>query len=197
MLLPVLAAGCGSSSPDQVSGGLKIFVSSHGHLSDFFHDPNLHGSTGVARADDFCNTDANKPDNRTYKALLVDGVARDATRRKDWVLQPSTTYYQPHGDVEIGTTTDKAIFDAEFTPLKNAIGATPRNVDPDTVDQIWTGIGNDIDFSTGSTCGGWSSTAQAAGSRGVSTATDGTAFYAIGDYGCSYFQLFVYCVEQR
>jgi hypothetical protein len=200
LLLAFSAAGCGSRidpAHETASTGLKIFVSSRGHLADFVDDPNLHGTTGIARADDFCNTDANKPDHGTYKALLVDGVARDATLGKDWVLRPRTTYYQPHGDVVIGTTTDNAIFDAEYTPLKSAIGVTPTNVDPDTVDEVWTGIGNTIDFSTGNTCAGWSSTATTeSGSRGVSDETSGSAFYAIGDYACSYFQLFVYCVEQ-
>jgi hypothetical protein len=193
----LVAAACSSTlevGAGPVSHGLKIFVTSRGHLSDFVDDPNLTGASGVARADDYCNHDANKPDQGAYKALLVDGVVRDATTPLDWVLQPNTTYYQSHDDTVIGTTTPGAIFDAEFTPLQHAIGAT-ANVDPDTVDQVWTGIGDNVTFATGGTCNGWQSGGDS-GSRGVSTDTDGDAFFAIGDYGCAFFQLFIYCVEQ-
>jgi len=196
LVLAFLGGAACTSGFEPVSSGPKIFVSSRGHIADFIDDPNLKGSTGIAKADDFCNADANKPDTGTYKALLVDGVSRDAKTGKDWVLRPNTTYYQSHGNVQIGTTTANAIFDAEYTPLKNPIGATARNVDPDTIDQVWTGIGNNLDFSTGYTCNTWTQASDGSGSRGVSVAINGDAFHAIGDFGCAYFQNFLYCVEQ-
>jgi hypothetical protein len=180
------------------SNGPKIFVTSTGHLADFADDTTLAGTTVIEKADAFCNRDGNKPDDGTYKALLVDGVNRSANPPIDWVLQPSTTYYLSDGVRVVGTTTSAAIFDAEYTPLTNALGTTPADADPDDIDQVWTGIGNNIDFSTGNTCLGWTSDTNgtSSGSRGVSTQKTGDAFYSLGDYGCAYFQLYLYCVEQ-
>jgi hypothetical protein len=35
-------------------------------------------STAIEKADSYCQTDANRPDSGTYKAILVDGIVRDA-----------------------------------------------------------------------------------------------------------------------
>ena len=129
--LTVLGCG-GSSSPTQpptqptthVSSGLKIFLTSRKHVADFNNDPYLNGDSAIQKADDFCNTDPNRPDAHVYKALLVDGVNRDAKALTDWVLKPSTTYYRPHDDIVIGTTTTAAIFGATYAPLTNAIAGT-------------------------------------------------------------------------
>jgi hypothetical protein len=127
LALLVLCAACSGVGP--VSAGPKIFVSSRGHLSDFIDDRTLRGTTPIGKADDFCNSDPSKPDDRTYKALLVDGVARSAKPALDWPLRANTTYYLPHDDLVIGTTDDHAIFDAEFMPLANAIGAQSATSD--------------------------------------------------------------------
>jgi Protein of unknown function (DUF1554) len=200
-----VACSGGKSLADDapVSRGPKIFVTATGHLADFIDDTELPGTTVIDKADALCNRDANKPDNGTYKALFVDGVNRSAKPAIDWALAPSTTYYASHGDLVIGTTTTAAIFDTEHEPLANPIGTTPAGADPDDVDQVWTGIGNNVDFSTGNTCSGWTGDPGAgtppsanAGSRGFSGSTSGEAFYSLGDYGCDYFQLYLYCVEQ-
>jgi hypothetical protein len=196
-----------------VSHGPKIFITSTGHVADFIDDTQLAGTTVIEKADALCNGDPNKPDDGTYKALFVDGVNRSATPAIDWVLQPSTTYYLSHGDLVIGTTTNASIFDTAHQPLTHPIGSTAGDADPDDVDQIWTGIGSSVDFSTGTTCDGWTgggdagpsgdggasgdaAAGAASGSRGLSTSTSGDAFHAVGDYGCTFFQLYLYCVEQ-
>src|SRR5947208_3425147 len=98
--------GCGGSSTPtpqptpHVSSGLKIFLTSRKHVADFKNDPNLSGDSAIHKTDDFCNTDPSRPDAHVYKALLVDGVNRDAKALTDWVLKPSTTYYRPH-DVNV------------------------------------------------------------------------------------------------
>ena len=64
--------GCGGSStptpPPQptphVSSGLKIFLTSRKHVADFKNDPYLNGDSAIHKADDFCNTDPNRPDAR-------------------------------------------------------------------------------------------------------------------------------------
>ena len=188
----LLVASCGDKSPP-VSQGLKIFVTARVHGADFANDPYLAGANAIAKADTFCNSDSAKPSAATYKALLVDGVNRDATTLVDWVLKPTTAYYQTHGDVLIGTTTAAAIFGAVYQSLSNPIVATNRYESPASV---WTGIGSASDFSSGDDCNDWSDLTNAYSANiGLSTATDGLAFTGSG-VGCFYFQFPIYCVEQ-
>ena len=196
----LLLAACGDglhaeASPTptpHVSSGLKIFLTSRKHVADFKNDPNLNGDSAIHKADDFCNTDPNRPDAHVYKALLVDGVNRDAKALTDWVLKPSTTYYRPQDDIVIGPTTSAAIFSAAFAPLTNAIGISPV----DTGTEVWTGIANSGDFTAGESCNGWSDMTNSWSGRWARpTATDGLAFGA-GLVGCAVFQFWIYCVEQ-
>ncbi len=188
--LVFLLVSCGGEQKPRISAGLKIFVSARTHVADFANDPYLSGSNAIEKADDFCNTDSNRLDTATYRAMIVDAVVRDAKTRTNWVLQPSTTYYQSYSDVVIGATTANAIFGAFYAPLTNPI-------DPASAKQVWTGIGSAADFAAGANCARWSdATNTYHAGRGVSDATDGNAFSAIGDMGCAFFQLNVYCVQQ-
>jgi hypothetical protein len=189
--------GCGGSSPQpqppapRLSQGLKIFATRRVHGADFRNDPYLAGDTAVAKADDFCGTDPNKPDASTYRALLVDGVIRDAKTRTNWVLAPSTTYYRPYDDVVIGATTPAAIFGAVYAALPNAIDLDAAHT------LAWTGIGSAADFAAGYTCNGWSDlTNSYSGNYGQPFETDGTAFSTNGRVGCYAYQFKLYCVEQ-
>ena len=192
--LTVLGCG-GSSTPTpqptpRVSSGLKIFLTSRKHVADFKNDPYLNGDSAIHKADDFCNTDPNRPDAHVYKALLVDGVNRDAKALTDWVLKPSTTYYRPQDDIVIGTTTRAAIFGAAYAPLTNAIGGTFGT-------SVWTGIANSADFTAGECCNGWSDMTNLWTARwAIPTATDGSAFGTNGLVGCADYQFWIYCVEQ-
>ena len=209
-LAAFLAAACGNSTPSfpesgdgglalsdsgtpaaSLSKGLKLFVTTRSHIGDFADDPLLNGSSSIEKADDFCATDPAKPDGSAYKALLVDGVVRDAPTRTGWVLQPDTVYYRPFDDVAVAKTTGSAIFAAAFAPLTHPVDGSGQS------EQVWTGIGDATTFATGSTCARWSDSTNAnAGSRGLSAETDGSAFAAIGDTGCAYFRLRLYCAEQ-
>jgi len=195
--------GCGGSStptpPPQptphVSSGLKIFLTSRKHVADFKNDPYLNGDSAIHKADDFCNTDPNRPDAHAYKALLVDGVNRDAKALTDWVLKPSTTYYRPYDDIVVGTTTAAAIFGAAYAPLTNAIAATISPADTGT--EAWTGIANSGDFTTGECCNGWSDVTNSWSARwAIPTARDGSAFGTNGLVGCAVYRFWIYCVEQ-
>ncbi len=178
-----------------VSSGLKIFLTSREHVADFKNDPNLNGDSAIHKADDFCNTDPNRPDAHVYKALLVDGVNRDAKALSDWVLKPSTTYYRSHDDIVIGTTTSAAIFGAAYAPLTNAIGSTISSADTGT--SVWTGIANSADFTAGECCNGWSDLTNSwTGRWAIPTATDGNAFGTNGLVGCATYRFWIYCVEQ-
>jgi uncharacterized protein DUF1554 len=191
--------GCGGSSasaPKRVSNGLKIFVTSRNHSPDFKNDPHLNGDSAIHKADDFCNTDPNRPDAHAYKALLVDGVDRDAKALTDWVLEPGTSYYRPYDDIVIGTTNKAAIFGV---PLTNAIVGSVADIGTSQVPMrlVWTGIANPADFAAGESCNGWSDMASSSSARsGNPTATDGDAFGTIGAFSCPFGEFSIYCVEQ-
>lgn len=198
-------SGCGSSgggsdgnddnnwngpNPD----GLKIFVTSAEHHGDFANDPTLSGLTAIEKADDFCMRDANLPaDGSIYKALLVDGVYRDAVALIDWVLQPNTTYYRSSG-IEIDTTSDDSIFLAFWRDMKNSIGED----DPSAFQNAWTGIATASDFSTdpGFNCSGWSSSGMDEGGFGTWIAKDRAAFDWYGSRSVCWIDNRIYCVEQ-
>ena len=113
--------GGGNNTPDTISSGLKIFVTSRVHNGNFLSDPTLIGGTAIAKADNFCQTDPNRPTDAVYKALLVDGKSRDAVTPVDWVLKPNTAYYQTLNDVRIGVTTTTAIFATAIINLEHNI----------------------------------------------------------------------------
>lgn len=188
-------ASCGNgASSQEYSRGLKLFVTARRHVADFAHDPLLPGANAIEKADAFCNNDPNTPTVGTYKALLVDGILRDAKSATNWVLLPSTRYYRVYGDVEIGSTTPTAMFGAYWVPLTNAV--VPGGPGPMLL--VWTGIADPADFSAGADCTDWSSTVSVTGSVGIATTTDGSAFggaYVI--VHCSPdFTNPLYCVQQ-
>lgn len=188
----------GGTPVEQISQGLKIFVTARTHPADFASDPYLNGSDAVQKADDFCNTDPNKPAQGTYKALIVDGVIRDAKTRTNWVLQPNTTYYRTYDDVEIGTTTSAAIFGAAYKPLTNPVDRAPSGGgDMGSWKWAWTGIGSATDFTAGGdSCAAWSDmTYSHDGWTGVTHVTDGNAF-ANMRWGCANAWNHLYCVQQ-
>lgn len=191
---------CSDGDPvQQVSKGLKIFLTERVHGADFANDPFEVGNNAIEKADAFCNGDPNKPTGATYKALIVDGVVRDAKTRTNWVLEPSTTYYRSRGDVEIGTTTSSAIFGAAYVPLTNGAEAPPQSSEEWSNRQnAWTGIANAADFSAHSDCcAGWSDMSNVhSTAAGVPYMTNGSAFGGIGGFGCGGFQFRLYCVEQ-
>ena len=140
----------------------------------------------------------NRPDAHVYKALLVDGVSRDAKALTDWVLQPRTTYYHPHDDIVIGTTTDTAVFRALTEPIIETSSAQDTPPHPTPAVLVWTGIANPADFMAGESCNGWSdSTSLSTGRWGRPTVTDGSAFGTDVPFDCGGFNQFrLYCVEQ-
>ena len=180
--------------PENDPNGLKIFVTSAKHVGDFANDPTLSGPTAMEKADDFCMQDTNLPaDGSIYKALLVDGLNRDAVTLTDWVLQPNTIYYRPSG-VEIDTTGDDAIFLAFWRDMKNSIGKD----NDDAFQNAWTGIANAADFSTNATfnCSGWSSSGMDSGGFGTWIAKDRAAFDWYGGSSACRLSHHIYCVEQ-
>ena len=193
--------GDSSLAPTPVlSTGLKIFVTENGHAGNFFDDPLLTGSNAIEKADTFCNIDSNKPNNSNYKALLVDGIIRDAISLTNWVLVPNTTYFRPYDDVEIGTTTSTAIFPVLFTQLTNSIAEQrPSSSNGFILTNItYTGISDTSDFSTNglNTCDSWSTATNAATSNwGRIYEKTANAISTNGLIACDFIAP-LYCVEQ-
>jgi hypothetical protein len=187
--------GGGTGNPFlQTSTGLKIFVTSEAHSGDFANDPTLSGSTAIQKADDFCNKSVRKPSADNYKALIVDGINRDAVSGIDWVLRPNTAYYQTDNDVLIDTTTSAAVFAAFYRKMPNKVlpsGASRG---------VWTGIGDGATFAADNSCANWGQSGSIIGQSGSfgSPGTAGSfAFYSGGSSAdCASVQLALYCVQQ-
>lgn len=179
--------------------GLIIFVTQGYHVSDFANDPTLVGSNAIEKADSFCNSDANKPNGSTYKALLTDGIVRDAVSLTDWVLEADTTYYRSNGNVVIGTTTNSAIFAVLFTDLTNSISdRLPNTGFAIEVNKAFTGIANASDFSANSslTCNSWSYAGDSYTHKwGYIFEKTERAFVSNSSQSCSE-KHHLYCVEQ-
>jgi hypothetical protein len=190
----VSACGGGGDGAGQVSSGLKIFVTSETHNGDFANDPTLPGSTAIQKADAFCDRSRRKPSGDTYKALIVDGVNRDAVSLTDWVLRANTAYYQTHNDVLIDTTTGSAVFAAFFRNMPNKV--LPAGTSPGA----WTGIGDGATFAANNSCARWGQGGSIAGLTGSfgSPGSAGTlAFFSGGSSSdCTSVQLTLYCVQQ-
>lgn len=189
----------GNLSSSSVSTGLKIFITASKHVGDFQNDPLLQGANAISKADCFCNIDANKPNNSVYKALIVDGVNRDAVNNIDWVFQPDTTYYRPNDNIQIGTTVSNSLLPVLYADLTNSIAdRQPESSDPYVgANYAWTGIGNASNYSKGSDCQGWSiGDNSSSGSLGTSYRKDALSVTSSGStWGCLQ-RLSLYCVEQ-
>jgi hypothetical protein len=204
LVLTALIIGCsdgGGGSPDTLSTGLKMFVTSRVHNGNFRDDVVLVGATPFEKADDFCQSDPARPSAATYKALLVDGVLRDAVTQTDWVLKPTTAYFQPLNDVRIGVTTAAAVFPTASNNLDhnihNSFGTSDDPNNPAPTSSVWTGLAEASTFAASTdTCQGWSSSLNGYYSTlGISYATDGSAFSSAGLSVCS-LTYRLYCVEQ-
>jgi hypothetical protein len=151
--------------------------------------------SGISGADASCNSDSNKPNSSTYKALIVDGTNRVActsancatsgnSEHVDWVLAASTQYKRPNGTV-IGTTNSLKLFTFNLT---NAISPMISN------SYAWTGFSSSRDWTTSaSTCSSWSST-SGNGEAGRLASTDAQSMQYFTPTCSS--SRFLYCVEQ-
>ncbi|MCB1158746.1 MAG: DUF1554 domain-containing protein [Leptospiraceae bacterium] len=123
-------------------------------ISNASYNGNLGGVSG---ADAKCNSDSAKPSNipNTYKALLVDGVSRQASlspntgdSKINWVLLSNTNYFRADGTTKIGTTTAAGLFNFDM----DASFGTALAAD-------WTGLNSDWTSHT-QHCTNWSSDAN-------------------------------------
>lgn len=100
--------------------------------------------------DSSCASDSNYPGTGSYKAMVVDGVSRQASftanagdNQIDWVFAPNRTYNQIGGT--IGTTNSVGLF---ITTLTNPFSTNSK---------YWTGLNADWTTNASNTCNLWSS----------------------------------------
>ncbi len=146
----------------------------------------MTGANGIARADSLCMKSSNVPPGTTFKALMVDGVNRDAVALIDWVLTPNTNYYQLSGRTLIGQTNALAVFNVQSGTLTNPIS-------PGAGSFAWTGIGSNL-WAAGNHCSQWSSTGGT-GHMGVLGSVTAQAIGVTTTSNCALMQG-IFCVEQ-
>jgi hypothetical protein len=188
--------GSGGPPPPTVSSGLKIFATSATHNGGFLNDNLLAGSTAVQKADNLCQTDAARPDSGTYKAILVDGVTRDALTPLDWVLKANTTYYQIDGNAPIGTTNSSAVFGQNLeNDIHDSFGVSGGN--NSNTSTVWTGFADSVSYNAGTlNCAAWSDpTGGNEAPYGISYGKDGSEWWTNGGQVCS-LPSRIYCAEQ-
>lgn len=153
---------------------------------------------GVTGADWLCESAANRPDSRCYKAMIVDGTNRVActtpfcgggpAEHVDWVFAANTSYYRPGLAVRIGTTDANGLFSF---PLENAMVADSS--------LIWSGFTvtdpAPVDWTTGNDCVNWTGGVGDAGSYGASGDTSDHAI-AAALAGCDITYANLICVSQ-
>ncbi|MEW5851271.1 MAG: DUF1554 domain-containing protein [Myxococcota bacterium] len=128
---------------------------------------------GPAGADAKCAGEAAEAPlpSGTYRAMLVDGTTRSAQPALNWVLQPSSRYYDQNS-VFLFQTDATGRFDFGDDEWTNALSV-------DTMYDAWTGL--NADWTThADTCNGWASEEDAVnGRRGSIHATDATAISSV------------------
>jgi hypothetical protein len=152
------------------------------------------GSTGIAKADNWCMNDTNKPGSPTsvvFKAMLAETTSRVActsancttsgsAEHINWILKDNTSYVRLDGSTVIATTNTAGIFTTQ-----------PADIMATNVNPIWVySTGSWFNATAAQTCTNWS---------GVSTGCQGnSASYTGGGCGqaCTANYKSVICVEQ-
>ena len=151
------------------------------------------GVGGISGADATCNTDSNKPNNSTYKALIVDSANRKACtsafcsggqiENKLWAFKPNIEYRRIDETAVIGTTNSAGIFSF---PLNHSM--------TNTNDQVWTGLNTDW-TSSSNNCSNWTSISGVQnGSTAATIQSDNRSIF-VTDQSCNSLLKFL-CVEQ-
>lgn len=163
--------------------GLTIFLTDAGTSGDF---------GGIAAADALCNASPARPNNGTYKALLVDGTNRvacssydcgtsGAAENVDWALLGNTAYFRGVDDAYIGRTNDAGLLGFPFT--------TPIW---DTNPEVWTGLS--YGWQSSSDCNNWTDV-NSFGNVGLANEVNSDFFYKYLQF-CNRTNVLMYCAQQ-
>ncbi len=180
--------GCGPSAipappATPLCTSCRIYVTTTGYMA-------VTNFITAAGADVLCNADAAKPNTSNYKAILVDGLTRNASTTAnlgdgqiDWALFANTAYYRADGITPVMTTNANRIF--VFGSMTNSF---------DTIASLyWTGMTPNWTVDGAGYCAGWTLTGPA-GSRGNGSFLDGNALSNVAS-ACNIAQSLL-CAEQ-
>ncbi|MBK9503737.1 MAG: DUF1554 domain-containing protein [Leptospiraceae bacterium] len=146
------------------------------------------GGDGPTGADNLCNSDANKPNTSSYKAILFANI-RTAIPTSDWVLLANTTYVRGSDSALIFTTNASSNF---------TFGALTNSFDSVAQKQYWTGfrgVGNEWELGL-YRCNEWeSSSAIVTGRFGLSDATSYSSISTGAQNNCNTSK-YLLCAEQ-
>lgn len=161
--------------------------------------------TSSTVADNFCNSDGNKPvSTGSYKAMIAGWGTRractsgncttsGAAENLDWVLAPNTEYRRNDLATRIMTTNSAGIF--VFGALSATLVPTPLPGGSPT--GYWSGMGSSwVTQSASGTCGGNWSTALSTGAYGIITATNSTALFSATGGNCNSTSSYLVCAQQ-
>ncbi len=149
---------------------------------------------GVAGADSKCQSDASRPNDSTYKALIADNAisrqacinpnCTSASENTAWVLHPNTQYVRTDGTTKIFFTNAAGIHDFA-TSMDNSIALSGV---------AYTGLKTDWTSDTDN-CNGWlDGSISSYGAGGDSTSNNSTALKTASE-PCNT-PKGLYCVEQ-
>lgn len=137
----------------------------------------------LTTADSTCNSNGNKPNSSTYKAMLVTSARRacsssycntsGSSENLDWVFKANTTYFQSNGTTLVGKTNSSGIFVSSFISNYISLNSTFSN----SSFTYWTGLNYDQTTNSSNNCVNW--TSNAGGNNGIvgnSQSNDATAF---------------------
>ncbi len=178
---------CGSDCVDEEKS--LIYLTDSKWIGNFTQNSsggkpfNVFGSSGLARADDICEKDSNKPNKQgvEFKALL--GTSSRKLGGSDWVLKKNSTYYRSDGTL-IGKTKNNSDW-FEF-PFYNSISSS--NV------RVATGLEDDGSVSSDN-CNSWvSGKSTDETTRGRSNAVGSESIEDSSSQDCDE-DYAIYCVE--
>lgn len=165
----------------------------------FFTDTAYNGNLGgISGADSKCNAAGNKPNGNNYKAVLVDGVNRQACKQShdcmtnpttnpgetliDWVLYPNQAYKRAD-NISLGTTNASGTFEGNFsTYLSMSVGS------------FWSGFQSDLKPSPNN-CSDWQTSGANGGTGKANSAYNVNSIFANSTSTCSS-TLPILCAEQ-
>ncbi|HMW04810.1 MAG TPA: DUF1554 domain-containing protein [Leptospiraceae bacterium] len=155
----------------------------------------------LTTADSTCNSNGNKPNSSTYKAMLVTSTRRacsssycntsGSSENLDWVFKANSAYFQSNGTTLVGKTNSSGIFTSSFNSYSISLNSSFSN----SSFNYWTGLNTDYTTNSSNNCSNWTSNAGGSnGTTGFSTSTIENAF-SFFTFACSNTN-YLLCIEQ-
>lgn len=164
------------------------FVTSSTHNGDFANDASLSGSNAIQKADNFCSQNLPSGFSGTFKALLVDGINRQAAPVKiNWILKQNKYYFRQDGTTLMFKTDSNEYF---------IFGDPDANGAP-SGKSYWTGLIGATWFTNANTCSGWTSSLSTnLGQAGSGGYTNSYSIDSTFPVGCDSTVKRLLCIQQ-